>query len=78
VATRILSHTQVLDESVAWLVDPTADTLAAGIRAVLADPAQARRRAEAGRALVAREYSVERHAEKVAAAYQAIAAVAGR
>ena len=78
VATRILSHTQVLDESVAWLVEPTADALAAGIRAVLADPAQARRRAEAGRALVAREYSVERHAAKVAAAYEAIAAGARR
>ena len=33
--------------------------------------------AEAGRALVAREYSVERHAEKVAAAYAAIAAGPG-
>jgi glycosyltransferase involved in cell wall biosynthesis len=73
VATRILSHTQVLDDSVAWLVEPTPEALAAGIRSVLADPGEARRRAARGLALVAREYSEARHAEKVAAAYAAIA-----
>jgi hypothetical protein len=58
----------------AWLADPTAAGLAASIRAALADPAEARRRAERGLALIAREYSEARHAEKVAAAYGAIAA----
>ena len=78
VATRIKSHTQVLGDSVAWLVEPTAEGVAAGIAAVLADPADARRRADRGRALVAREYSAERHAEKVAAAYAGIASAIRR
>ena len=74
VATRILTHTQLLDDSVAWLVEPTPAGLAAGIRSALADPEEARRRAARGLALIAREYSEARHAEKVAAAYTAIAA----
>ena len=73
VATRILTHTQLLDDSTAWLVEPTPAGLAGGIRSVLADPAEAGRRAASGVALVGREYSRARHAEKVAAAYQAIA-----
>ena len=74
VATRILTHTQLLDDSLAWLVEPTPEGLAAGVRAALADPAEARRRAARGLDLIAREYSEARHAEKVAAAYAAIAA----
>jgi glycosyltransferase involved in cell wall biosynthesis len=73
VATRILTHTQVLDDSMAWLVDPTPEAVAAGIRSVLADPEGARRRAARGLETIAREYSEARHAEKVAAAYAAIA-----
>lgn len=72
VATRLPTHTQVLDDTVAWLVDPTPEGLALGIRAVLADPAEAQRRAERGRALAAAEYSEERYVEKVRAAYAAI------
>lgn len=47
VATRIVSHTQVLDDSIAFLVDPTPAALAAGFRSVLDDPAEAGRRAAA-------------------------------
>lgn len=72
VATRILTHTQLLDDTLAWLVEPTPAGLAAGIRSVLADPGEARRRAARGLDLIAREYSEARHAEKVAAAYAAI------
>jgi len=74
VATRILTHTQLLDDSIAWLVEATPAGLAAGIRSVLADPGEARRRAGRGLALIAQEYSEARHAEKVAAAYAAISA----
>jgi len=73
VATRILTHTQLLDDSLTWLVEPTPAGLAAGIRSVLADPQEAHRRAARGLALIAREYSEARHAEKVAAAYLSIA-----
>jgi glycosyltransferase involved in cell wall biosynthesis len=73
VATRIATHTQLLDDGLAFLVEPTADGLAGGIRAVLADPNGAAARAEAGRRLVEREYSRARYLEKVAAAYAEVA-----
>ena len=73
-ATRILSHTQVLDDSNSRLVEPTPGGLAEGIRAALADPEETGRRAERGRALVEREYSPVRFAEKVRSAYRPVAA----
>jgi glycosyltransferase involved in cell wall biosynthesis len=69
VATRIATHTQLLDDTMAFLVDPTAEGLAHGIRAVLAEPKEAAARAARGRALIDREYGPERYAAKVAAAY---------
>jgi glycosyltransferase involved in cell wall biosynthesis len=78
VATRIASHTQVLDESLAFLVDPTPAGVAAGIRAVLENPDEARARAGRGLALVEREYSEARYREKVAAAYSAVADLVSR
>jgi len=69
VATRLPTHTQLLDDSVAFLVEPTAAGLAGGIRAVLADPEGSAQRARRGRDLIEREYSVARFAEKVRAAY---------
>jgi glycosyltransferase involved in cell wall biosynthesis len=72
VATRIPTHTQLLDDSLAFLVEPSAAGLAAGVRQALADPAEARQRAERGRALIEREYSPARFAEKVARAYDAV------
>ena len=72
VATRIATHTQLLDDTLAFLVEPTAEGLAAGIRAVLADPPEARRRAEKAAALIEREYSAARFREKVGAAYAAV------
>jgi glycosyltransferase involved in cell wall biosynthesis len=72
VATRIETHTQLLDDRLAILVEPTAEGLAQGIRLALSDPAEARSRAERGRALLEREYSPARHAAKVAAAYASL------
>jgi glycosyltransferase involved in cell wall biosynthesis len=73
VATRIPTHTQLLDDSLAFLVEPTPEGLAGGIRQALADPTGARARAARGRALIEREYSPARYAEKVARAYGVIA-----
>jgi glycosyltransferase involved in cell wall biosynthesis len=73
VATRIPSHTQLLDDTLAFLAEPTPAGLAAAIRAALADPQEAAARAERGRALIEREYSSERFAAKVAQAYAAVA-----
>lgn len=74
VATRIATHTQLLDDTLAFLVEPTAEGLAAGIRAALADPSDASARAGRARTLIEREYSVQRYEEKVAAAYAAVTA----
>jgi glycosyltransferase involved in cell wall biosynthesis len=77
VATRLPTHTQLLDDSMAFLVEPTAAGLAGGVRSVLADPAEASRRADRGRALIERHYSRRRYAEKVAQAYAQVEAALG-
>jgi glycosyltransferase involved in cell wall biosynthesis len=77
VATRIPTHTQLLDDSLAILVEPTAEALADGIRHALTKPVDAGVRAARARALLEREYSPKRFREKVAAAYAHLAG-AGR
>jgi glycosyltransferase involved in cell wall biosynthesis len=69
VATRIPTHTQLLDDSLAFLVEPSAAGVASGLRQALEQTGEARARAERGLALVDREYSVERYREKVGRAY---------
>jgi len=69
VATRLDTHTQVLSDDTAFLVESTAAALAAGIDAAVCDPSECARRAASGRALLDREYSVARYREKVQAAY---------
>lgn len=66
VATRIVSHTQVLDDSIAFLVDPTPAALAGGFRAVLDDPAEARRRASAALERSERKHSTAAFRRKTA------------
>jgi glycosyltransferase involved in cell wall biosynthesis len=73
VATRIASHTQLLDDSLAVLVDAEPAALAEGIARVLADPQASRERARRGRALIESDYSPARYAQKVADAYAAVA-----
>jgi glycosyltransferase involved in cell wall biosynthesis len=73
VATGITTHTQLLDDSLALLVPPTAEGLAAGISRSLAHPEEARARAARGLELVEREYSRARYREKVAHAYAEVA-----
>ena len=77
VATRIASHTQLLDDGLAFLVEPTPEGLAAGLRAVLENLDDARGRADRGYALIEREYSAVRFREKVARAYARVAEVVG-
>lgn len=78
VATRIATHTQLLDDSLAFLEPPTAEGLAQGIRQALDEPGEARARASRGLDLVDREYSAARYEEKVARAYAELATRAGR
>src|SRR5262245_28517769 len=78
IATRVPSHTQVLDDSLCFLAEPTPPHLAATLREALSRPEEARRRARLGRELIEREYSPRRFADKVAAAYAHVEAVARR
>jgi glycosyltransferase involved in cell wall biosynthesis len=59
VATRLLTHTQVLDDEVAFLTAATADAFAEGILVALADPARARSIADQARELAQTKYSYE-------------------
>ncbi len=73
VATHLDTHTQVLSSDTAFLVEPNAAALAAGIDLALGHPEERARRARNGLALLDREYSAERYREKVQAAYGRLA-----
>jgi glycosyltransferase involved in cell wall biosynthesis len=77
VATRIPTHTQLLDDATAILVDPTPEGLASGIRAALDRPEDAAARARRGLELIDREYGAARYREKVARAYAAVERLVG-
>ncbi len=59
VATRLLTHTQVLDDRVAFLTAPTAEGFAAGILEAIADPDGARAVGARARQLAETKYSYE-------------------
>jgi glycosyltransferase involved in cell wall biosynthesis len=64
VATRLWTHTQVLDEHHAVLADPRADDFARGIEFALDNP-EAQARARATREWAEREYAPSRYLEKI-------------
>jgi len=74
VATRIRSHTQVLDDSTAMLVEPDARSIAAGINTVLHDPERGRIIGGAAARRAEERYSPRVYVEKTAAAYATIGA----
>jgi glycosyltransferase involved in cell wall biosynthesis len=59
IATRLLTHTQVLDDDVAFLTPPTPDGFARGILDAITDRATARDIAERARQLAETKYSYE-------------------
>jgi glycosyltransferase involved in cell wall biosynthesis len=59
VATRLLTHTQVLSDEVAILTPATAEGFAAGILLALTDPARARAVGERARSMADTKYSYE-------------------
>jgi len=64
VATRLLTHTQVLDDTVSILTDPTPTGMAAGIVRALADPAAARELGRRAHELAETKYSYEAYLGK--------------
>lgn len=65
VATRLHTHTQVLDDTISVLVEPTPEAMAAGLDFALRDP-EAKTRAAAAAALAEREYTFEAYSGRIA------------
>ena len=72
-ATRIRSHTQVLSDDNALLVEPTAAALARGLDTLLRSPPLRERLGGAARRLAATRYSVTQFRASVASAYRRLA-----
>ena len=70
VATNIYSHTQVLNDEVAFLVEPTAEDMARGIISALTNPEEAKRRAENAQALYENRYSRRVYTDKMKRLFQ--------
>lgn len=66
-ATRLPTHTQVLDDEISMLVDPTPEDMARGIRALLSDAGLRERLAAAARIRVQHEFSPEAYHRKLKA-----------
>ncbi len=72
VATRLPTHTQVLDDAIAVLCEPEAPAFGAALRDLLTDRARAARVGAAGRARAQAEYTPEAFRRKVLAFYGAV------
>ena len=68
-ATRIYSHTQVLGDGDALLVDPEPHDMMKGMRKLIDSPALRARLGEAGKKRVAENHSYEVFAEKLKVFY---------
>jgi glycosyltransferase involved in cell wall biosynthesis len=64
VATRLYTHTQVLNDAISVLVEPTPEAMAAGLDFALKDP-DAKKRAAAAAALAAKEYTFEAYRDRI-------------
>ncbi len=69
IATRLLTHTQVLDDSVAVLTEATPEAYAAGILRAVDDPAEADAIGRRARELADTKYSYEAYLERTRHAY---------
>jgi glycosyltransferase involved in cell wall biosynthesis len=77
-ATRLRTHTQVLDDRTAYLVDPEPDALGTGLASLLSDGPLRERLAAHARAYVQEEFTPEAARRKLASFYDAMEAkVAG-
>jgi glycosyltransferase involved in cell wall biosynthesis len=74
VATNLLTHTQVLDSTVAELTDPTPEAFGAGILRVLRDGDRAAAISKAARSLADTRYTYEAYVDRTREALRPIAA----
>ena len=70
VATRLPAHTQVLDDSMAVLVEPTAEALADGIVCLMKNDEFGRRLGEKAQQVSQENYSMDRYLSKVSKVYE--------
>jgi glycosyltransferase involved in cell wall biosynthesis len=68
-ATRLRTHTQVLDDHTAYLVEPDAEALGDGLAELLSDPALRERLASQAKAYVQREFTPEAAHRKLGSFY---------
>lgn len=68
-ATRLSSHTQVLDENTGWLFDPNPQAMAEALTQLAGDPETRERLGRAARRLVETEYSAETYRLALRKAY---------
>jgi len=73
VATRLFTHTQVLNDDVAMLTDPNPKGFAQGILELLKDEGLRAQLGKSGKKLVEEEYSEKKFAEKVEKVYNFVA-----
>jgi glycosyltransferase involved in cell wall biosynthesis len=73
VATRLFTHTQVLDDEIAVLVAPEAEDLAKGILQLIAAPAWGREIGERAKQRVEERYSLAAYERKLNGFYEEIA-----
>jgi glycosyltransferase involved in cell wall biosynthesis len=71
-ATRLPTHTQVLDDAISVLCEPDAAAFGAALASLLGDPSRAARVGAAGRARARAEYTPEAFRRKVLAFYEAV------
>lgn len=73
-ATNIASHSQVLDDSCALLVDPTPEAMAAGLMRLTKDAALRTKLGAASAARAGDEYGLEAFEGRINRAYATLAA----
>jgi glycosyltransferase involved in cell wall biosynthesis len=69
VATRLPAHTQVLDDTMALLVEPTKEALADGIICLLNNPELGQRLGRKARQIAQEHYSMDGYVTNVAQIY---------
>jgi hypothetical protein len=74
VATRLLTHTQVLSDDVAILTEPTPEDFARGILHAINDAAASRRLGDAARRLADTRYTYEAYLQRTREACAAVVA----
>jgi glycosyltransferase involved in cell wall biosynthesis len=77
VATNLLTHTQVLDERIAKLAEPNAESFAAAMLALIEQPDERARLAGNARVVAQEKYSRQSYLKRTASAYERLKGAQG-